>query len=270
MPQSDKNHEFTYFLSSLRSQKSVIWTESLAFQFADKSIIWLEFTAKITTTFKTQLTKNANNTHTAMLIPCVCASVGCYFMKKLFYILLIVSLNACNHSDSVINENKQIDPISKKDKPVIAELIVNTNSPQTKFSVIVLPPYDEIANAGISPDIQRYLETEISKDTSFALFKFPYKQLVGVFYQNIYDKKYCNPIVNKTKADIIIMTKLDQIARTGKMSTDKWNFQIKIYNVKADKQISSTVRGKELMDSEIQKLLSERLHDLMTEIKNNR
>jgi hypothetical protein len=168
------------------------------------------------------------------------------------------------------SDHKKTDTISTANKSNIEDTITKANFPQTKLSVIVLPPYDVIANAGISPDIQKYLETEISRDTTLTLIKFPYKQLMNIPYQNVFDRKFCKPIIDKVKADIIVMSKLDQVTRTGKMTTDKWNFQIRIYNTNNENQTNSSVTADNLTESEIKNILSDRQHDLTTEIKNSR
>ena len=89
-------------------------------------------------------------------------------------------------------------------------------------------------------------------------------------YQNVFDKKFCKPILEKIKTDIIVMSKLDHVTRTGNMTTDKWNFRIRIYNVKTNKQINSTVTGNDLTDRSIKNVLAKRQQNLTTEIKNSR
>ena len=184
-------------------------------------------------------------------------------------------MTECNNSDSGTISNRQTDT-SKTINNLITtdatstDTTLQTQTSQTKLSVLILPPYDLIANGGISPDIQTFLETEISKDTSLSLIKFPYKQLMNVPYQNVFDKKYCKPITDKIKTDIIVMSKLDNVSRTGQMPTDKWNFQIRIYNPSTDRQTNSTVKADNITDNEIKSIIASRQNDLTTEIKNNR
>ena len=190
-------------------------------------------------------------------------------MKIKLYILigLIMLLVSCNNTDNSINNNMTKEIIIPLNTYVNEDTTVKTNSSKPKFLVLVLPPYDEIANAGISPNIQKYIEDEIYNDSFFTLIKFPYKQLMNVPYYNVYDKKYCKTISEKINADIIIMSKLVQITQTGNITTDQWNFQIRIYNTKTDKQIDSCIKGVKLVDREIKSIISEKLSDLISEIK---
>ena len=117
--------------------------------------------------------------------------------------------------------------------------LVSTNNliqnKQKKLTILVLPPYDEIANAGISPNVSEIIEENIN-DQGLSVIKFPFKKLMNVPYQNVFDKKFCKPILQKIKPDIIIMSKIDQVNSSGTMETDKWNLRIKIYNVRKEVQ----------------------------------
>ncbi len=137
---------------------------------------------------------------------------------------------------------------------------------QKKQIVLVLPPYDMIANAGISPNIQKYLETEISKDTFLLVMKFPYKQLINIPYNNVFDKKYCEPILEKVKPDFIIMSKLDHVLRTGRMPDDQWNLRIRIYNTQTGVQVNSKIEIDNATDLVIRNTLTKNSAILTNEI----
>ena len=49
--------------------------------------------------------------------------------------------------------------------------------------VLVLPPFDEIANAGVSPDIRKNIESTLISQKQFSVIPFPFKQLMGVPFQ---------------------------------------------------------------------------------------
>ena len=187
-------------------------------------------------------------------------------------------MSSCNNSDTqtIIDgqtETLAIDTTKTNIKTAIAvssDTTIIPKSTLTNLAVLILPPYDMIANAGISPDIQQYLESIFTTDTTFRLIKFPYRRLMNVSYQNVFDKKYCKPITDKIKTDIIIMSKLDQSTGTGDMTTDKWNFEIKIYNTKTGKQKISSLTGENLTSSEIENLINSKQQELFSETKNNR
>jgi len=188
-------------------------------------------------------------------------------MKTLINLTIFFLLTSCDNSPATQSDTERADTTKQ------LRLIDTTTKSKitlTKLSILVLPPFDEIANEGISPNIQQILEKTISNDTTLTLIQFPYRQLMNVPYQNVFDKKYCKPITDNLQTDIILMTKLDQATRTGKMASDKWNFQIKIYNTKTDKQFLSQMTGDNLTSTEIQNLIKSRRQDLFTEINNNR
>jgi hypothetical protein len=184
-------------------------------------------------------------------------------MKIFFRLLAICLLISCGESKHVSDEKERtIASASESD----TTSVIASQSLQRKLSVIVLPPFDKIANEGISPDVQKYLEMEIAKDTSLTVIKFPYRDLMNIPYHNVFDKKYCKPLTDKIETDIIVMTKLEQEERTGQMGSDKWNLLIRIYDVAADEQINSEVTGVNLTDAEIADLIKERQRDLVSEI----
>jgi hypothetical protein len=187
-------------------------------------------------------------------------------MKIFFQVLTICFLISCGESKHVSDEKERsVTSSAERDG---ASLIGSTTS-RRKLSVFVLPPFDKIANEGISPNIQKYLEMEIAKDTSLTVIKFPYRDLMNIPYYNVFDKKYCKPIAEKIETDIIVMTKLEQEERTGQMGSDKWNLLIRIYDVAADEQTNSEVTGVNLTDAEIAYLIKERQLDLVSEITGN-
>ena len=190
-------------------------------------------------------------------------------MRRLIFITTILWTTLCSSSRktekgvALANENRNLYLFT-------TDNTIRTNAAQRKLSVLVMPPFDFIANEGISPDTQKYLEEELSKDTGLTIIKFPYKKLMNVPYQNVFDKKYCKPVVEKIKADKIVMTKLDQVTRTGSMATDKWNVTIRIYDINTDKQKNSQLMFNEMTGAEIRNALAAKRGDLAAEIKNNR
>jgi hypothetical protein len=142
------------------------------------------------------------------------------------------------------------------------------NNPK-KLTIIVLPPYDEIANAGISPNVSEVIEENIN-DKSFSIIKFPFKKLIGVPYQNVFDKKFCKPILQKIKADVIIMSKINQVSGNGNMETDRWNLRIKIYNVSKGEQKNSSLKGDNLNSLELKSFILKNKEVLVKEIKKSR
>jgi hypothetical protein len=199
-------------------------------------------------------------------------------MKTIISIVTFTIFISCNNSNTQTIKDGQTETpaIGTTKKNIKNTISVSSDTTKiskstlTNLSVLVLPPYDEIANEGISPDIQKYIESVFTTDTTLKLIKFPYRLLINVSYQNVFDKKYCNPITDKIKTDIIIMSKLDLATGSGNMATDKWDFKIKIYNTKTGKQKISSLRAESLTSTEIENLINSKQQELFRETKNNR
>ena len=131
--------------------------------------------------------------------------------------------------------------------------------------VLVLPPYDEIANAGISPDIQTILESALTDKGHLSIIPFPFRKLMGVPYQMVYDKKYCKPILNKVDCDVIIMTQIIT-NNERKPGIWPWTYKIRVYNVRTDKQMNS-IEGENLKADEFSKDIANKIDKLIKDIE---
>lgn len=192
-------------------------------------------------------------------------------MKRSCYFLLLLIMFSCN-SKKDAGDKKPIDlttandgyhskKIIPKDTPAVSA------AAQNKPTVLVMPPHDVIANEGISPDVQKYLQAVLAKDTGSALIKFPYKQLMGVPYQHVFDKKYCTPILEKVKADVVIMSKIELVKRNGRMDTDEWNLQLNIYNTRTGSQKISSLQLERATIAGMEHYIQVKATDLFAEIR---
>lgn len=120
---------------------------------------------------------------------------------------------------------------------------------QSVITILVLPPYDKIANAGASPDTQKILEASLSNRDGINVIRFPYKKLMNVSYQMVYDKKYCAPIVEKVPCDIIVMTQLVTKNETVP-GLWPWAYMTRVYDVRTGKQVDS-IKGDNLKSEDI-------------------
>ena len=185
-------------------------------------------------------------------------------MKSITYFIWAILLTFCTTER---REQIAIEVSPPTEKPIVTDsIVISQHAIKIKPSVLVLPPYDEIHNEGISPDVMKYLENVISNDTSVALIKFPLKKLMNTPYQNVFDKKYCKPILEVVEVQIIIMSKLDHVASTGKMSTDTWNLRLRMYNSITNVQIDSKIKANGLTSIELQELLLESQKELNMEL----
>lgn len=129
--------------------------------------------------------------------------------------------------------------------------------------VLVLPPYDEIANEGISPDITKIIGSALTKQSRLNVIPFPYKQLMSVPYQMVFDKKYCKPIIDKVDCDIIVMSQI--ATRERESGVWLWSYKIRVYNTRTGKQVNS-IQGIDLRTDAIQSDINTRIDKLVQDI----
>ena len=186
-------------------------------------------------------------------------------MKKAIFILSIITFVAggCGQNKPTADNLETALPTQTEDTIVYAEI----KSEQQKIVVLVLPPRDETACQGISPPIDKYLETTLAMDSMLSVMKFPYKRMNGAGYHQVFDKKYCKTIIEKIETDIIIMSDLTLGNSTKNMQTDSWNVRFRIYNVKTDKQIDSKLKVVELNGEEMNNFIVRERNVLISEIK---
>jgi len=177
----------------------------------------------------------------------------------------VVCLASCSRPDNSANTRSEGDDTIKTAVDTIA---APSKPALEKISILVLPPYN-VADASIAPNIRKFLEEEIAKDSSMGLIDFPFRDLMNVAYQNVFDKRYCKPLVGKVDADIFIMSKLDQKKGAGEQDADRWSFAIRIYDVKDDSQTNSGIKGTSLSGPEIAELIRSRRKELTGEIRNH-
>ena len=135
----------------------------------------------------------------------------------------------------------------------------------SSINVLVLPAYDEIANAGVSPDIQRILESILAGKGQISITRFPFKKLMNVPYQMVYDKKYCKPILAKVDCDIIVMSQIIT-NNERKPGIWLWAYKIQVYNVKTDKQLNS-IEGQDLSADDFRADIESKIAKLIGDIE---
>lgn len=133
------------------------------------------------------------------------------------------------------------------------------------IKVLVFPPYDEIANAGISPDTRKILEASLAEKNRLAVIPFPFKKLMGVPYQMVYDKKYCKEIAAKVDCDVIIMTRITT-NNERKAGIWPWAYEIRVYNVRSGKQFNS-IHGKNLKTEDLSNDIKGKIQTLIQNIE---
>lgn len=140
-----------------------------------------------------------------------------------------------------------------------------TNQRDSTVRVLVLPAFDEIANAGVSPDIRKIIESALATQGQLSVISFPFKRLVGVPYQMVFDKKYCKPVLEKVDCEIIIMSQIitDNERKPGVLP---WSYKIRVYNTRTGKQLNS-IRGDNVKAEDIQTDIGDKIYKLIDDIR---
>jgi hypothetical protein len=187
-----------------------------------------------------------------------------YTMKgKVISFVLLITICSCQRNDQASGGRE----VSASDVVSQADTLHRGGQVWEKETILVLPPFDVIANEGISPPVQEFLEAVIAEDTSVTLIKFPFRELMNVPYQNVFDKRYCKPITDVVKADIIVMTKLEQRKRTGNMATDKWDLRVRVLNTRTNRQFDSKLTADTVTSAGLRKVIANQREMLIGEIK---
>lgn len=116
--------------------------------------------------------------------------------------------------------------------------------------ILILPCANGYDYSTHNMDLDPLIEEILEKDSSFTIIPFPYKTMMGVPYQGVFDKKYCPPIIGKVDVDIIIMNKFE-----GELFSKKrkgLGYRIRILNTNTMEQFES-VRGNNLSSYEVLK-----------------
>ncbi len=116
-------------------------------------------------------------------------------------------------------------------------------------------------------DFNPVIGSELNKFENIKVKPFPYKTLMGVTYQGVFDQKYCSPIIEKVNVDFLVLTKFDK--RYGELNSGKmkWGYELKIVNTETLEQIK-TINAHDLNDYEaIEKHIEDNIEKLKTDIE---
>ena len=113
---------------------------------------------------------------------------------------------------------------------IVSKDSISEKSPKIKILVL------QCSNGYGLNDFRNIIEKEIGENNQFEIIPFPNKNLLGITFQGVYDKKYCKPISEKIDVDYIIMTRyLGNIIQGIELTDEKttiWGYEIKILNTK--------------------------------------
>ncbi|GEM_PF-1964392 len=118
-------------------------------------------------------------------------------------------------------------------------------------------------------DLDELIEKELSQFDGIQVKPFPFKTLMGVPYQGVFDKKYCAPIIEKVDVDYLILNRFDKkYSNKFRLGNSKWGYETRIVDTQTLEQINS-ISAHELMEfKDIEKHIKTNIQRLKKDIQN--
>ena len=150
--------------------------------------------------------------------------------------LLLVGGNSTEKKSSPITDlNETVKDSVNMEVPIIDETL---NNDTLKILVVQCSNGYGYSMGGF--DFNPVIEVELDKFERIQIVPFPFKTLMGVTYQGVFDKKYCAPIIEKVNVDYLILTRFVSNAFLEIPDTKtEWGYELRIVNTKTLKQITS-------------------------------
>jgi hypothetical protein len=180
----------------------------------------------------------------------------------LIWIAILLMSCRVEHTQSTGNDSTTL-PVYEADTVATAK----TDIQKMKLLVVQCSNGYEfaMANYDFNPIIEESLR---SKDT-VEVIPFPYKKLMGVIYQGVYDRGYCKPILEKVEADYLIMTRFTgPHPDTPNSDSVVWGYETKILNTKTMNQKVSIGKSGFERYSDIEDHMRKNIGQLLTDIRN--
>ena len=163
-----------------------------------------------------------------------------HFQILIFFSLLTII--GCNTEDKK-NQNvteKNNDSALLDSFSILRDVrLLNDSTIIDTLEIIVVQCANGYEYAMHNYDFNPVIENELNKFENIKVKPFPYKTLMGVTYQGVFDKKYCPPIIEKVNVDYLILTRFDkrydELNRTG----TEWGYEVRIVNTKTLEQSNS-------------------------------
>lgn len=151
-------------------------------------------------------------------------------MKTICITILSLILISFNYYDrKELPEELQVDTVKKVVIRDTLGLMKKVDSSNEKLTVLVLYPYDRIANEGGSPDMREIIRKILEADSSLRILSYPVWMLHGGGTYAVYAPVYCKEIVEKLHPDIIIMSKIDLLKWVDNLPGRFWRVEVKAY-----------------------------------------
>lgn len=117
-------------------------------------------------------------------------------------------------------------------------------------------------------DFNPIIEKELHYFENINIKPFPLKTLLGVPYQGVFDKKYCQPIIEKVSADYLILTRFDKGLGIFDSNEQKWGgYKLRVVNTKTLEQVNSIEAHNLKNYAEIEKHIKNNIEQLKIDIE---
>lgn len=162
----------------------------------------------------------------------------------LFLITLVSFVLSCNSTDKkTIDLTTVTNTIDTVEQVRGVELeTINTVSKEAildTIEVMVIPCSNGYEYAMHNYDFNPIIESELNQFKNINVKPFPFKKLIGVPYQGVFDKKYCRPILENVDVDFLILTRFSEKYSRLTGVEKKWGYELRIVKSKTLEQLNS-------------------------------
>lgn len=162
--------------------------------------------------------------------------------SQILITLTLLPLIACNATV----DKKQAVKVEENERALMDSSAVarteqssNVPIPIDTLEVIVVQCANGYEYATHQYDFNPVIEHELNTFENIKVKPFPYKTLMGVAYQGVFDKKYCPPIIEKVDVDFLILTRFDKRFDAVNSTEMKWGYELRVVNTETLEQINS-------------------------------
>ncbi|MEM6264188.1 MAG: hypothetical protein AAGI38_16855 [Bacteroidota bacterium] len=154
------------------------------------------------------------------------------------------------NSSKELQENGTVDSLST-DGNVVNSTPIKVDT----LSIMVVPCANGYVYETKNYDLDLIIERELKKLDGIYVKPFPYKTLMGVAYQGVFDKRYCLPIIEKVEVDFLILNRFANEFDEFTLPKKDLGYEVRIVNTRTLEQINSiradNLKQYELIDAHI-------------------
>lgn len=154
-----------------------------------------------------------------------------------FLLCLLFACGCSTHRESTPAPLKQHGSGRESTAAESAEQMATVH--ETPMVVMVVPCANGYEYAMHNYDFNPVIERALSTYEQIEVLPFPFKKMIGVPYQGVFDKKYCLPIIEKVDTDYLLLTRFTDKLHTIGTPEAHWGYEVRIVQTKTMKQIQS-------------------------------